>query len=71
MREMRHRKAYVGIHSAWVPGVGKGKDPGTLGFARMDPEQMKEARLNGIVALGKRAGLLKRTLRIKMRGIGQ
>ncbi len=30
----------------------------TLGFARMDPEQMKEARLSGIVALGKGAGVL-------------
>ncbi len=29
----------------------------TLGFARMDPEQIKEARLNGIMALGKGAGL--------------
>ncbi len=30
----------------------------TLGFARMDREQIKEARLSGIVALGKGAGLL-------------
>ncbi len=30
----------------------------TLGFARMDPEQIKETRLSGIVALGKGAGLL-------------
>ncbi len=30
----------------------------TLGFARMDPEQIKEVRLSGIVALGRRAGLL-------------
>ncbi len=30
----------------------------TLGFARMDPEQIKEARLSGIAALGKEAGLL-------------
>ncbi len=30
----------------------------TLGFARMDPEQIKEARLSGIVALSKGAGLL-------------
>ncbi len=29
-----------------------------LGFARMDPDQIKEARLSGIVALGKGAGLL-------------
>ncbi len=30
----------------------------TLDFPRMDPEQIKEARLSGIVALGKGAGLL-------------
>ncbi len=30
----------------------------TLGFARMDPEQIKEAKLSGIVAHGKGAGLL-------------
>ncbi len=30
----------------------------TLGFARIDPEQIKEERLSGIVALGKGAGLL-------------
>ncbi len=30
----------------------------TLGFARMDPEQIKEVRLSEIVALGKGAGLL-------------
>ncbi len=29
-----------------------------LGFARMDPEQIKGARLSGIVALSKGAGLL-------------
>ncbi len=31
----------------------------TLGFARMDTEQIKEATLSGIVALGKGAGLPK------------
>ncbi len=40
-----------------MPGVGKGKDA-DLGFSRIDPEQIKEARLSGIVALGKGAGLL-------------
>ncbi len=30
----------------------------TLGFARMDPEQIKEARVNGIVSLGKGTGFL-------------
>ncbi len=34
----------------------------TLGFARMDLEQVKEARLSGIVALGKGAGLLNNPL---------
>ncbi len=34
-----------------MPGVGKGKGMQTLGFARMDPEQIKETRLNGIVIL--------------------
>ncbi len=30
----------------------------TLGCTRMYPEQIKEARLSGVMALGKRAGLL-------------
>ncbi len=30
----------------------------TLGFARMDLEQIKEVRLSGIVGLGNGAGLL-------------
>ncbi len=30
----------------------------TLGCTRVDPEQIKEARLSGIMALGKRVGLL-------------
>ncbi len=30
----------------------------TLGFARVDTEQIKEAKLSGIVVLGKRAELL-------------
>ncbi len=30
----------------------------TSGFARMDPKQIKKARLSGIVALDKGAGLL-------------
>ncbi len=34
----------------------------TLGFARIDPEQIKEARLSGIVALDKGAGLLNSSL---------
>ncbi len=34
----------------------------TLGFTRMDLEKIKEARLSGIMALSKRAGLLKNLL---------
>ncbi len=37
-----------------MPGVGEGDDA----FARMDPEQIKEARLSGILAFGKEAELL-------------
>ncbi len=45
-----------------------------LGFARIDPEQIKEARLSAIVALVKGAGLLNRqsmNLKEKDRTIGQ
>ncbi len=34
----------------------------TLGFARVDPDQIKEARRSSIVALGKRTGLLNSSL---------
>ncbi len=34
----------------------------TLGFARMDPDQINEARLSGIAVLSKEAGLLNRPL---------
>ncbi len=44
-----------------MPGVGKVRVQ-TLGFVRMDPEQIKETRLSGIVALGKGAGLLNSSL---------
>ncbi len=41
----------------WMPVLEKLRMQ-TLGFARMDPEQIKEVSLSGIVALGKGAGLL-------------
>ncbi len=44
-----------------MPGVGK-ENVTDLGSARMVMEQIKEARLSGIVALGKGAGLLNRPL---------
>ncbi len=37
----------------------------TLGFAMTDPEQIKEARPNGIVTLGKGAGLLNSPYELK------
>ncbi len=37
----------------------------TLCFARMDPDQIKKARLNSIVAFGKGAGLLNRPYKFK------
>ncbi len=57
MQEMWCRKENVGTHSLWVPSVTK-LGMQTLGVARMDPEQIKETRLSGIVVLGKGAGLL-------------
>ncbi len=36
-----------------MPGVENCEDAETLAFARMDPEQIKEARLSEIIALGK------------------
>ncbi len=39
----------------------------TTGFARMDPEQIKEARLSGIVAFGKGAGLLNSPMNLNKR----
>ncbi len=43
----------------------------TLGFARMDPNRIKEARLSSIVVCVKRPGLLNSPLKIYMKGIGQ
>ncbi len=57
MQEIQCRKGNVGTHSMRMPGV-KNVRMQILGFARMDPEQIKEARLNRIVALGKEAALL-------------
>ncbi len=39
----------------------------TFDFARMDPEQIKEARLGSIVALGKMAGLLNSPINLNKR----
>ncbi len=39
------------------PGLDKVRMQ-TMSFTRLDPEQIKEARLSGIVALGKGAGLI-------------
>ncbi len=39
----------------------------TLGFTWMDPEQIKEGRLRGIMVLGKRAGLLNSPMNLKER----
>ncbi len=57
MQEMQCRKRNIGTHSMRMLGAGKGKDA-DLGLTRMDPEQIKEARLSGIMVLSKRAGLL-------------
>ncbi len=51
MQEMRCRKENVGTHSMQMPGLEMVRMQ-TLGFARMDSEQIKEARLSEIVALG-------------------
>ncbi len=52
-QEMRCRKGNVGTHSPVLEKVRMQ----TLGFARMHREQINEAGLSGIVALGKGAGL--------------
>ncbi len=44
-----------------MPGVGKDKDA-TVGFARMNLDQIKDAILSSIVAFGKRAGPLNNPL---------
>ncbi len=50
LQEMQCRKGNVATHSVRMPGVGNGK-AGALGFARMDPEQIEEARLSALRAL--------------------
>ncbi len=57
MQEMRCRKGNISTHFMRIPIVGKVRMQ-TLGFARMDLEQIKEVRLNGIVVLSKGDGLL-------------
>ncbi len=54
---MQCRKENISTHSMRMPVLEKERMQ-TLGFARMDLEQIKEARLSRIVALGKGAGLL-------------
>ncbi len=51
-QEMQYRQENIGTHSMRMPDDGKGKDA-DLGFCQMGPEQIKDARLSGIVALGK------------------
>ncbi len=57
MQEMRCGKGNVGIHSVWVPGVGKGKDA-DLGLRQDGFGTNRRGRLSRIMALGKGAGLL-------------
>ncbi len=57
MQEMRCRKG-KSVHILCECPVLEKVRMQTLGFARMDPEQIKETRLSGIVVLGKGAGLL-------------
>ncbi len=57
MQEMRCRKGTIGKHYMRMAVLEKVRMQAS-GFARMDPERIKEARLSGIVALGKGAGLL-------------
>ncbi len=40
----------------------------TLGFAKMEPDQIKEVRLSSIVAFGKGAGLLIAPYKFKWKG---
>ncbi len=39
----------------------------TLGFARMNPDQIKDTRLSNIVIFGKRAGLLNSPINLSER----
>ncbi len=59
MQEMWRRKGNVGtVHILHGCPVLEKLRMQTWGIARMDPEQIKEARLSRIVALSKEAGLL-------------
>ncbi len=53
---MRKRKRRYAFYTNECPVLEKVRMQ-TLGFAKMDPEQIKDARLSGIVALGKGTGL--------------
>ncbi len=61
MREMRCREGNV-EHILCEFLVLEKIGMQTLGFARMDPDQIKEARLSSTVALDKGAGWLNSTL---------
>ncbi len=54
MQEMWRRKENVSTYSVLVSGVGKVKDI-DLGLCQNGSERIKEARLSGIMALGKEA----------------
>ncbi len=60
MQETRCRKGGVGasVHILCECPVLEKVRMQTLGFARMNPEEIKEGRLSGIVALGEGAGFL-------------
>ncbi len=61
MQEMRRRKG-TSVHILYGCSTLEKLRMQTLGFARMNPEKIKKARLSGIMALGKGAGLLNSSL---------
>ncbi len=66
MQKMWRRKGNV-IHILRECPVLEKVKMQTLSFARMDPEQIKEARMSGIVAFGKEAGLLNSPMNLNER----
>ncbi len=56
------RASDQGYQSAVYAAQDEERRMQTLGFVRMDPDQIKEARLISIVALSKEAGLMNSTL---------
>ncbi len=57
MQEMRSRKGNIGTHSMRMPGGGKSKNA-DLGLCQDRSGTNKRGEAEGIVALGKKAGLL-------------